>query len=460
MSLRNIAFAVNMLIFALCAPPALAHVSEQGFVLLLPTGAYISAGVAVVVVTVVALFFLPEQVVRRVFDYRPLTARRFDGLSCATSLVSLGVMLFGIYVGLTGPRDPLSNILPLGFWTVGWIVLVSLAAFSGNLWFWMNPWMGLYRLVGTGKGVAKFPEMVGVWPATILLLVFAGFLLADPAPDDPSRLAYFIAGYWVLTFIGLLLFGPKWVSHAELGYVLFSALARLAPFRLSEPAGIGGPGWQVVFRPPVYGLGAFALVLLGVGSFDGLNETFWWLGQIGVNPLEFPGRSAVIGVTLAGLMASIIGLAAVFGFFVWLGRQFAPVDAPFFVTYGALALCVLPIALVYHMAHYLTAFLVGIQYTFAATSDPFATGADLLGIEPFRVTTGFFNRIDSVRLIWSTQAVLVVVGHVWSILLAHRVAITHFGSHRRAALATLPLSFFMIAYTFLGLWLLAAPKGA
>ena len=32
--------------------------------------------------------------------------------------------------------------------------------------------------------------------------------------------------------------------------------------------------------------------------------------------------------------------------------------------------------------------------------------------------------------------------------------------HARAARATLPLSLFMNAYTFLGLWLLATPKGA
>lgn len=64
------------------------------------------------------------------------------------------------------------------------------------------------------------------------------------------------------------------------------------------------------------------------------------------------------------------------------------------------------------------------------------------------------------RLIWTTQAGLVVLGHVWSVLLSHRIALDLFGNHRRTALATLPLSVFMIAYTMLGLWLLAAPKGA
>ncbi len=458
MNLRNFLPAVNLAV--VLPSQGAAHVSEQGFVLLLPTGAYISAGVAVVVVTVVSLFLVPERAVRRLFAVRPIAPRRSDGLATITSLMAFAAMCFGLYLGLFGSRDPLSNLLPLGFWTLGWIVLVSLAAFLGNLWIWMNPWTGLYRLVASAKELVALPEAIGVWPATLTLLAFAGFLLADPAPDDPARLAYLIAGYWGVTFVGMLLFGQRWCAQAELGHVLFAAFARLAPLRLQEPAGLGGPGWQIVTGPATTGMGIFALVMLGVGSFDGLNETFWWLGQIGVNPLEFPGRSAVIGATLTGLLVSVVGLAVVFGLVVWIGIWVSRANVSVISAYGALAMCVLPIALVYHMAHYLASFLVSIQYTVAALSDPFATGADYLGIEPFRVTTGFFNRIDTVRLIWTMQAGLVVIGHVWSILLAHRVATDLFGDHRKAAIATLPLSLFMIAYTFLGLWLLAAPKGA
>ena len=458
MNLRNFLLTVNLA--ALGATPVEAHVSEQGFVLLLPTGVYISAGVAVVAATVAMLFLVPETVFRRLFAIRPIEARRFDQLIMLTSLMSFAAMCFGIYLGLFGSRDPLSNLLPLGFWTIGWILLVSLAAFLGNLWLWMNPWSGLYQLIAPGKPLVTLPNAVGVWPATVILLAFAGFLLADPAPNDPTRLAYLIAGYWGFTFAGMIVFGTVWCDHAELGHVLFAAFAKLAPLRLQAPAGVGGPGWQVISAPVSLSMGAFALTLLGVGSFDGLNETFWWLGQIGVNPLEFPGRSAIIGATLTGLLGSVAGLACAFGVAVWMGIQFGQTDVSFARAYGAAAMCVLPIALVYHMAHYLPSFLVHIQYTIAALSDPFATGADILGIQPFRVTTGFFNRIDSVRLIWTTQAGLVVIGHVWSILLAHKIATDLFGGHRKAAISTFPLSVFMVAYTFLGLWLLAAPKGA
>ena len=88
-----------------------------------------------------------------------------------------------------------------------------------------------------------------------------------------------------------------------------------------------------------------------------------------------------------------------------------------------------------------------------------ATGQDLLGLGTFYVTTGFFNTQASVRAIFLVQAGAVVFGHVLAILLAHAVAVRHFGTNRRAALSQAPLALFMILYTLFGLWLLASPRG-
>ena len=438
---------------------ATAHVSEQGFVLLLPTDVYTKAGVAVVALTVLALFALPERFVRALFAKRDIASWSFGRAQTVTSLMSFFAFCCVIYLGLNGPRTPVANLMPLSFWTLGWIVCVSLAGLFGNLWHWLNPWTGLYALIGRSNPIVKLPA-VDLWPVCLLLVAFAGFLLADIAPDDPTRLTLFVVGYWFVTMIGLVLFGPKWLQQCELSHAVFAAYASMAPVRLSSDPAVGGPGWQLVQGTPYRLFGAFALLLLGVGSFDGINETFWWLGQIGVNPLEFPGRSAVVGPTILGLFLSIGGLFAIFLGIVWLGLKISQSDVLFTHAFGMLAVSVLPIALVYHVAHYLTSFLVNIQYVVGAMNDPFALGWDVFGLAPFRVTTGFFNQIDSVRAIFLTQASLVVSGHVWSILLSHRVALDLFGTGRRAAWATLPLSLFMIGYTFLGLWLLAAPKGA
>jgi hypothetical protein len=439
------------------ALPARAHVSEQGIVLLLPTGFYTVGGVLAVALTVLALFAVPGAVVRRSFAWRALPERSFETGRMVTSLCSLVILGFMIWLGLTGSRDPLSNLMPLMFWTVGWVALVSLSGVFGNLWLWLNPWTGLYRLIGSPAPLGRLPNF-GLWPALVLLLGFWAFVLADIAPDDPTRLARFVAMYWAVTFAGLVVFGPRWLQSCELGHAIFAAYGALAPWHWGK--GVGGPGWQIVTRHWPTGAGVFAIAMLGAGSFDGINETFWWLGQIGVNPLEFPGRSAVVVPTLLGLLGMVAALIVVFALTVQMGIAIAGSDVAFGRAFGVLALSLLPIALVYHAAHYLTSFLVSIQYTVAAVSDPFARGDDWLGIEPFRVTTGFFNTVATVQLIWFSQAGLVVLGHVWSVLLAHRLALDLFGAERRAALATLPLSVFMIGYTWLGLWLLAAPRGA
>jgi hypothetical protein len=435
---------------------ALAHATDQAFVLLLPTAFYTNAGVAAVVLTVLALFFVPDRWTQAFFASRPLRMRSGVGLSTVTSLLSFLVLAALVTLGLAGPRDPLSNLLPLVFWTVGWAALVGLTGLFGNFWHWLNPWTGLYRLIAPNWRQYPVPKRVGLWPAAVTLLAFTAFLLADVAPDDPARLAIAISVYWGVTMMGLLMCGPSWLSRVELGQSIASSYAKLTAW---AEGGIGGPGWQLL-RPQPFGAGVFALVLLAAGSFDGLNETFWWLGLIGVNPLEFPGRSAVIGETMLGLAGSVALLFAVFALTVWLGQKISGSHAHFGHSFEQLALSLLPIALVYHNAHYLPSFLVGIQYTVAALSDPMNTGADLLGIEPFRVTTGFFNRLDTVRVIWLSQAGLVVLGHIWSVLLAHRIGLDLFGKGQRAAWGTLPLSVFMIGYTFLGLWLLAAPRGA
>ncbi|MGI9418338.1 MAG: hypothetical protein ACR2RA_10930 [Geminicoccaceae bacterium] len=446
---------------ALCWPnEALAHASQQAFVLLLPTDVYISAGVAAVALTVLALFAVPGTVIRDVFRARPFRGVDPEVLRTITSLLSLALLILVLYIGLNGPRDPLSNLMPLAFWTVGWIGFVVMAGLFGDIWDWINPWTGLYRLAGRIRPLARLPESLGIWPAVFLLMGFTAFLLADVAPDDPARLAFLVGAYWLLTMTGLILCGPIWLKRVEFGTVLMSCYADLSPVRLRAKGGVGCPGWRLLERTPIRAGGVFALALLAVGSFDGLNETFWWLARIGVNPLAFPGRSAVIWPTLLGLIGAIAGLVAMFALAVQLGLMAAGADERFSRVFDRLAYSLLPIAFAYHIAHYLPTFLVNIQHTVAAISDPFAGGADLLGIQPFYVTTGFFNHIDTVRLIWLTQAGVVVIGHVWSVLLAHRIALDLFTDHRRAAVATLPLSLFMIAYTMLGLWLLATPKGA
>ena len=441
-----------------------AHASEQGFVLLLPTDIYITAGVASVALTVVLLAFLPGPTAAALFRALPLWSARRARLrhvsSCASALLVLALVAAGLY----GSRDPLVNPLPLTVWTVWWIGLVTLQGLIFDHWRWSNPWTGpgvvLSRITGE-RAPFHYPRWLGHGPGIAGFLAFAAFLMADPAPTDPARLATVVGGYWLFSLGGLALFGPRWLLRAEALTMLMRAYRRMAVIgRTNGRISAGLPGWQVLAAPPVTpGLALFVLLLLGSGSFDGLNETFWWLGVLGLNPLEFPGRSAVVGPNILGLVAANTALVAVFALSIVAGLRIAGSQLALVPAFALFAPSILPIALGYHIAHYLTAALVEGQYVAAALNDPLNTGADLLGIGHVHVTTGFLNTPGPVRAIWLSQAGAVVIGHIIAILLAHALALRAFGSNLRAVLSQAPLAAFMVAYTFFGLWLLASPRG-
>ena len=488
------------------AGAARAHASEQGFVLLLPTDIYIRAGGATVALTVLILALMPERAVARLFAPLPLRlplrlprrpplriaarggrreGRRRGLRRCGplvTSLVSAGILGGLIAVGLAGPRDPLSNPLPLAVWTLWWIALVSLQGVLGDLWRWITPFAGPLALIraamralgGGGAAPLRLPRRLGHAPALAGLLGFAGFLMADPAPADPARLARVVALYWLAMSLAGALFGPRWLVRGEALSVLMRAYGRVGLFgRAREPGGARGRagtgpgvglwGWQWLGRPvPAPGLALILLAALGCGSFDGLNETFWWLGVLGINPLEFPGRSAVVGANLGGLLAANLLLLAVFAAALRVGLALARAPVRLGRAVCVFAPSVMPIALGYHIAHYLPSFLVDGQYALAALNDPLARGDDLLGLGTFYVTTGFFNTRDTVQAIWLGQAGAVVAGHVLAVGLAQALAQRHLAralAPGRAALLHAPLALFMIGYTIFGLWLLASPRG-
>lgn len=452
-------------LIALALPSlAQAHASEGGFVLLLPTDVYIFSGAASVALTVLLLALLPERVLSPMFSSVPMSRTRGSFVPLITSTLVCLFLFWLVHVGKTGPRDPLANPLPLTIWSLWWIAFVFLQGMFGNLWRWINPWTGPVALARKILGIKPFlslPSRLGHSPAVLIFLLFVAVLLADPAPADPARLAGYVGGYWLFSFLAILAFGPRWLHRGE-GFTVFLRLyARLGVFgRIGGRLRLGLNGWQVLrMRKAAPWLAVFMLVILGSGSFDGLNETFWWLDLIGINPLEYPGRSAVIAQNLIGLGVANGLLISVFAGAVWLGLRLAKADLSLGTAFCLFAPTILPIALGYHFAHYFTSFLVDAQYALAAASDPMANGADYLGLGTFYVTTGFFNTHDSVRVLWLTQAGAVVLGHILAVLLAHAVALQHFGSNRRAALSQAPLAMFMIFYTFFGLWLLASPRG-
>lgn len=452
--------------------PAFAHASDRGHVLLLPTGHYIVGGALAVTASFFVLLFVRPEALERTWAARLLLGRiSGEALRLPLSLISFGVLAVLVIAGFFGSRDPLSNPLPLTIWTLVWVGLTLIQGLFGNLWAWINPWYGPWRIVSAVLGRAsllRLPALIGMWPAMALFLDFAWFELIYPAPDDPGRLAWAVTIYWTFSFVMMLIFGfDGWSRRGEFLSVFFGMVARFGILvRTRSKNGTGElslclPGAKLAGTPalPLSGT-LFLLFVLASVSFDGLSKTFFWFGLNGLNPLEYPGRTALIGTNSVGLIAACATLAAVFLLCVSAGERLARSRHGLVKASGTLVWSIVPIALAYHFSHYLTALLVNGQYAMVALSDPFSLGWNLFGTAHMPVMAAIAAGSDAAWAIWNAQAAAIVGGHIVAVLAAHRLAFRLHGTARAAFLSQLPLTVLMIGYTVLGLWLLSTPTAA
>jgi hypothetical protein len=441
---------------------ALAHASERGHVLLLPTGHYLVGGALAVLASFLVLLLILPAVLDRVAAKRFALFRVSEAPRVLVSLISFGVLAVLVAAGLFGSRDPLSNPLPLVVWTLLWVGLSLVQSVFGNLWHWINPWYGPVRIVGllTSKK-APFALRFGYWPAVVLFFAFAWFELVYPAPSDPAILAQAVAFYWIATFILMLAFGyEQWSARGEFLSVFFGMLSRFSIFERDEKGllSLGWPGaklWKAEALP-LSGV-VFLLLTLASVSFDGLSKTFFWLGGIGVNPLEYPGRSALVGTNTTGLLVTPLVLLSAYLLAVFIGERLVSNRSAFRSSAGLLVWSIVPIAFAYHFSHYLTSLTVDGQYAIKALSDPFALGWNLFGTSGLNVEAAIMMGHGPAWVVWNLQAASIVGGHVLAVLVAHGLAFRLHPQNGDAVKSQIPLTILMILYTVFGLWLLSTP---
>ncbi len=449
---------------------AFAHAAERGLVMLLPTHYYLVGGTLAVAISFTMIGFVPARPIRRVLAWRSGEFTVPTGVQLSLSWGSFLILALLIYAGFEGSRDPLANLLPLVIWTVWWVGVTLLHGFCGNLWIAINPWSGpcwlvmrflfKMRLDRATRGFLRLPASVGYGLAIIGFAAFAWFELISLAPDDPDVLATAVTIYWGYTLIGTIVFGTQdWFERAECFSVFFRFVSQLAMVQPGKRGWVcSAPGAGVLRHPALPVSGAlFLLLTLASVSFDGFNKTFWWLGLNGINPLEFPGRSAVTWINTAGLIATFLLLSATYALAIRIGWRLAGRKGPFADHFGSFVLSIIPISLAFHFAHYLAVLLINGQYALVAASDPFSQALDLLGYADYRVTGSWLTNHHSVALIWKLQAGAIVFGHILAVVYAHVLALQRYGHTRSAVISQVPLTMVMIAYTLFGLWLLATP---
>ncbi|MYB33588.1 MAG: hypothetical protein F4X92_00360, partial [Gammaproteobacteria bacterium] len=153
----------------LVSEPIHAHSAERGLVLLLPTELYIIGGATSVLASFLLLAVVPVDTFKWLVNrkIRLFPCREFAGTF--PSLVSFAILCSLLYFGFNGSTDPLSNPLPLVFWTGFWVMFTIIQCLTGDLWRFLNPWQGPARLIRRlcrlpGLPV-KLPQGLGYLPA-------------------------------------------------------------------------------------------------------------------------------------------------------------------------------------------------------------------------------------------------------------------------------------------------------
>ncbi len=421
----------------------MAHGFGERYELPLPLALFLSAsGLVVLVSFVVMVIFLRQGADLRSYPRLELSRTGTGPLVAALRLIAFFVYLLVIIAGLFGEQRAFKNIAPVMIWAVSWVGFAYAAALVGNVWALINPMDTLFRWAGGDRFSRRlpYPPWLGQWPAVALFLAFAWLELISESADTPATLAQLLLAYSVLTWSGMLAFGREvWLEHGELFNVVYGYLARFAPFE--PPSTLRPYAVGLLQRVP---LGASEVVMvvliLATVSFDGFLETPAW-----ETIAHITKTAGLIGAPLVFLAAFLLTCAAV--------SRLGGASHSIAYTAGLLVLTLVPIAIAYHIAHYLSFFLMASQYLGPLASDPFGLGWDLFGggRQFIRLTV-----IDA-RTVWYISVAAIIAGHVIAIVLAHVVALREFGSRRAALRSQLPMVVLMIGYTMTSLWIIAQP---
>ena len=441
-----------------------AHGLVQRANLPIPEELFFGAAAVVLIVSFLALAALWPKPKLEQDHWRPLPGAlgRVLGSSALESLCGVvGVLLLAVVLvsGLAGTESPLDNFAPSFVFIIFWVGLAFASALLGNVFAAFSPWRALGRATGWlalrargGRPLRHrpYPARLGRWPATAGVLGFAWIELASGWPEEPRVLSLAVLGYTAITLAAQAVFGVEtWTRRGEAFAVYFDLFARIAPFERRD--GVVG------VRPPLAGLprlevvpGTVALVLVMIGTvtFDGLSQGQLWADLAGDAAFEAPELVATLGL--------LGGVAIVSGFYALgvAGARSVGGDLNTAVLRRAFVHSLVPIALVYVAAHYLTFLLFEGQAIAYLASDPLGEGWDLFGTASAAIDYGALSQNQA----WYLQVGFVVAGHVAALILAHDRALSLYPGSNLAVRSQYWMLAVMVGFTMLALWLLAAAQ--
>jgi hypothetical protein len=355
---------------------------------------------------------------------------------------------------LLGTSDPLMNLAPTFVWIIWWVGLGFAVVLFGNFWPLLDPWASTFDAInaiaknlGLSKGIAlnwQWPSWLGVWPAVALLLAWSWTEVVYPVASNPAKLGVFILIWTTASLVGMFCFGrATWQGHFDVFALYFESLGRVSISKIDS-------------RPLLAsGHVAFVMAMLSTVLFDGLRSGATW--AIFENYIK---KLAPLMIDVNGYFVGTVGLLVVWVSFLCLYLLACSLCAWFIgkqklhVEFGSqLAYTLIPIAAAYNIAHNFSNLVIQGQTFLQLLSDPLGRQWDLFGTAKLYPNIGI---IDA-KVTWFVAVFAIVIGHVISIWLSHRVALRYGQPPVRTALATLPLTLLMIFYTAVSLLVIAEP---
>jgi hypothetical protein len=187
-------------------------------------------------------------------------------------------------------------------------------------------------------------------------------------------------------------------------------------------------------------------VMIGTVTFDGLSSGRIWTDLTGEAAVDVPVLTSTAGL--------LLGVGLVSGFYA-LGIEGARSAGGGYDARQlgrAFASSLVPIAVVYVAAHYLTLLVFEGQGIAYLASDPLGEDWNIFGTATAAIDYGAISQNQA----WYLQVGFVVLGHVAALTLAHERALTLYGDTRTAVRSQYWMLAVMVGFTTLALWLLAS----
>jgi hypothetical protein len=429
------------------------------------------AAAAVLIVSFVALAVLWPRPKLQEVTWHPLPSGVGEALGSrpmeiVCGAIGAGLLAVVVAAGYLGSANSENNFAPTFILITFWVGVAFASALFGDFFRAFNPWRAAGRATGWlvtrlrgGREPAHrpYPDGLGRRPAALGLLAFTWIELASDWGQDPRMLVTAVCGYSVLTWVAMAVYGvERWCASGETFSVYFNLFSRISPFETRDRV--------VGVRPPLGGLPkldvstgtvAFVLVMIGTVTFDGVSQGALWRDI--ATPLEDDLVSLGTSLSSAEKIMATLGLLACVGLvagFYTLGIVGArSVGGNFTVDRlrKTFVHSLVPIALVYVAAHYLTFLIFEGQAIGYLASDPFGQGWDLFGTASSAINYGVLSQENA----WYLEVAFVVAGHAAALTLAHDRALAIYPQPRLAVRSQYWMLGIMVGFTTLALWLLA-----